>query len=57
MCYTVYLGLDNEYQILESEAFAQRVEDLTAEGDLEVVTSGDATVTNIREGDDTASGD
>ena len=57
MCYTVYLGLDNEYQILESEAFAQRVEDLTAEGDVEVVTSGDATVTNIREGDDTASGD
>ncbi|WP_380676899.1 BCCT family transporter [Salinigranum sp. GCM10025319] len=57
MCYTVYLGLSNEYQILESEAFAQRVEDLTAEGDLEVVTSGDTTVTNIREGDDTASGD
>jgi choline/glycine/proline betaine transport protein len=57
MCYTVYLGLDNEYSILESEAFAQRIEDLTAEGDVEVVTSGDATVTSIREGDDTASGD
>jgi len=57
MCYTVYLGLDNEYSILESEAFAQRIEDLTAEGEVEVVTSGDATVTSIREGDDTASGD
>jgi choline/glycine/proline betaine transport protein len=57
MCYTVYLGLDNEYSILESEEFAQRIEDLTAEGDVEVVTSGDATVTSLREGDDTASGD
>ncbi|MEF8841188.1 MAG: BCCT family transporter [Haloarculaceae archaeon] len=57
MCYTVYLGLDNEYEILESEAFAERIEDLTAEGDVDVVTSGDATVTDIRESDDAASGD
>ena len=57
MCYTVYLGLDNEYEILESEAFAERIEDLTAEGDVDVVTTGDATVTDIREGDDAASGD
>jgi choline/glycine/proline betaine transport protein len=57
MCYTVYLGLDNEYEILESEAFAQRIEELTAEGDVEVVTSGDEMVTSLREGDDTPSGD
>jgi choline/glycine/proline betaine transport protein len=57
MCYTVYLGLDNEYEILESEAFAQRIEDLTAEGEVEIVTSGDEMVTNIREGDDAPSGD
>jgi choline/glycine/proline betaine transport protein len=57
MCYTVYLGLDNEYEILESEEFAERIEDLTAEGDVDVVTTGDATVTEIREGDDPASGD
>jgi choline/glycine/proline betaine transport protein len=57
MCYTVYLGLDNEHEILESEAFAERIEDLTAEGDVDVVTSGDATVTSIREGEDSPSGD
>jgi choline/glycine/proline betaine transport protein len=57
MCYTVYLGLDNEYEILESEAFAQRIEDLTAEGDIDVVTTGDEMVTSLREGDDTPSGD
>ncbi|MEF8827854.1 MAG: BCCT family transporter, partial [Haloarcula sp.] len=28
MCYTVYLGLDNEYQILESEEFAETIQDL-----------------------------
>jgi len=57
MCYTVYLGLDNEYEILESEAFAERIEDLTAEGDVDVVTSGRETVTSIREGEDSPSGD
>jgi choline/glycine/proline betaine transport protein len=57
MCYTVYLGLDNEYEILESEAFADRIEDLTAEGDVDVVTAGDEMVTDIREGDDTPGGD
>jgi choline/glycine/proline betaine transport protein len=57
MCYTVYLGLDNEYQILESEEFAERIEDLTAEGDVDVVTTGDEVVTDVRDSDDTASGD
>jgi choline/glycine/proline betaine transport protein len=54
MCYTVYLGLDNEYEILESEAFAERVQDMTAEGEVDVVTSGDEMVTEIR--DDSSSG-
>jgi choline/glycine/proline betaine transport protein len=57
MCYTVYLGLDNEYSILESEEFAERIDDLTAGSEIDVVTTGDSTVTNIREGEDTASGD
>ena len=55
MCYTVYLGLDNEYEILESEAFADRIQDMTAEGDIDVVTSGDEMVTDISDADDTAS--
>jgi choline/glycine/proline betaine transport protein len=57
MCYTVYLGLDNEYQILESEEFAERIEDLTEQGDVDVVTTGDEVVTDVRDSDDTASGD
>jgi len=48
MCYTVYLGLDNEYEILESEEFAETIEDLTAEGDVEVITAGDEMVTDVK---------
>ncbi|MFB6297790.1 MAG: BCCT family transporter, partial [Salinirussus sp.] len=57
MCYTVYLGLDNEYQILESEEFAERIEDLTEAEDVDVITAGDEMVTDITEGDESASGD
>jgi len=57
MCYTVYLGLDNEYQILESEEFADRIEDLTEAEDVEVVTAGDEMVTDISEGGEEPSGD
>ena len=56
MCYTVYLGLDNEYQILESEEFADRIQDMTAEGDIDVITAGDEVVTDVQ-GDDAASSD
>jgi choline/glycine/proline betaine transport protein len=57
MCYTVYLGLDNEYEILESEAFADRIEDMTTEDDVDVVTTGDEMVTDIASGDESASSD
>jgi len=52
MCYTVYLGLSNEYEILESEEFAETIEELTAEGEVDVVRSGQETVTDISESDD-----
>ena len=55
MCYTVYLGLDNESQILESEEFAERIEDLSDEGDVDIVTTGDEVVTDVREGDEAGS--
>ena len=51
MCYTVYLGLDNEYEILESDQFAERIQDLTAEGGMQVTTSGRETVTSLRRGE------
>ncbi|MBV0926200.1 BCCT family transporter [Halomicroarcula limicola] len=56
MCYTTYLGLSNEYQILESEEFAETIQDLSDRGDVDVVTSGDEMVTNINERDESASG-
>jgi choline/glycine/proline betaine transport protein len=57
MCYTVYLGLKNEYDILESEEFAETIEELTDRENVDVVTAGDEMVTDVREGDDAASGD
>ncbi|MDY6819527.1 MAG: BCCT family transporter [Halobacteriales archaeon] len=57
MCYTVYLGLDNEYEILESEEFAETIEELSQREDVEVVTAGDEMVTDISEADETPGGD
>jgi choline/glycine/proline betaine transport protein len=57
MCYTVYLGLDREYEILESEAFADRIERMTEEGEVEVDTTGRETVTGVTDGDSTTSDD
>jgi choline/carnitine/betaine transport len=57
MCYTVYLGLDNEYQILESQEFADRIQDMTEEGDVDVVTTGGDMVTDVQGGDESASSD
>jgi len=57
MCYTVYLGLSNEYEILESEEFAETIEELSERENVDVVTAGDEMVTDIREGDDAASSD
>ena len=57
MCFTVYQGLKNEYEILESEQFADRIEDMTAEGDVDVITSGDEVVTDVQGGDPEGTGD
>jgi choline/glycine/proline betaine transport protein len=57
MCYTVYLGLRNEYEILESEEFADTIQDLTEDGDVDVITTGEEMVTDVREGDDATSDD
>ena len=57
MCYTVYLGLSNEYEILESEEFAETIEELSDREGVDVVTAGDEMVTDIRDGDDPASSD
>ncbi|MDS0261166.1 BCCT family transporter [Haloarcula sp. S1CR25-12] len=56
MCYTVYLGLSNEYQILESEEFAETIQDLSERDDVDVVTSGSDMVTDISDRDESATG-
>jgi choline/glycine/proline betaine transport protein len=57
MCYTVYQGLSNEHEILSSEKFAERIQDLSDESEIDVVTSGNETVTEIRSGADTEGSD
>ncbi|MFB6227945.1 MAG: BCCT family transporter, partial [Halobacteriales archaeon] len=57
MCYTVYLGLSNEYEILESEEFAETISDLREREDVDVVTAGQETVTDIQEGDEAPGSD
>jgi choline/carnitine/betaine transport len=57
MCYTVYLGLKNEYEILESEEFKDQIEEISESEDSVVSSSGGDVVTSVSEGDDTTSGD
>jgi len=56
MCYTVYLGLDNEYEILESEEFADRIQDITRREEIDVVSSGSDVVTDVSGGGTGAEG-
>jgi choline/glycine/proline betaine transport protein len=56
MCYTVYRGLDNEYEILESEEFAERIEDITSRDDADVTTTGGDVVTDVKGGGTGAEG-
>ncbi|UHQ98624.1 BCCT family transporter (plasmid) [Natrinema zhouii] len=48
MCYTMYLGLQTEYELLQSEEFADRVQDITDE-DVAIDRSRSEVVTDIRE--------
>ncbi|WP_435077284.1 BCCT family transporter [Halococcus sp. AFM35] len=54
MCYTVYLGLRNEYDILESEEFADHIEEITDREEVAVTSSGGDVVTDISEGETTS---
>ncbi|WP_138006766.1 BCCT family transporter [Halalkalirubrum salinum] len=50
MCYTVYQGLKNEYQILESEQFADRIQDMADTDEVQVTTAGREVVTDVKGG-------
>jgi choline/glycine/proline betaine transport protein len=57
MCYTVYLGLKNEYEILESEAFREQIQDISESEDMVVTSSGGDIVTDVSDGGETTSDD
>jgi len=49
MVYTLYLGLDREYEILQSEEFRERVSEIGGEEGMEVDTTGGDVVTGVHE--------
>jgi choline/glycine/proline betaine transport protein len=54
MVYSVFVGLDTEYSILQSEEFRERVSELAEGGEVEVDVAGGDVVTGVR---DAESGD
>ena len=57
MCYTVYLGLKNEYEILESEEFRGHIEEIRDDEEMAVTSSGGDVVTDVSGGDEATSSD
>lgn len=55
MCYTVYLGLDHEHEILQSEEFREQIEQISEREDIVVTSTGGDVVTGVSEGGDTSS--
>ncbi|SEO28947.1 choline/glycine/proline betaine transport protein [Halogranum amylolyticum] len=54
MVYTIYLGLDHELEILESEAFSDRVEEISEDDDVEVSRESGEIVTDIQTPEESA---
>ena len=50
MMYAIYKGLETEYEVLESEAFQDRVQDMAEDGEIVVGTQGGEIVTDISSG-------
>ena len=47
MMYSIHKGLDTEYQVLESQEFQQRVEEMAEEGEVVIDRAGGEVVTDI----------
>ena len=52
MMYAIYRGLDTEYQVLESQAFQDRVEEMAEEGEIVIDRAGGEVVTDISAGEE-----
>lgn len=50
MTYAIYKGLQNEYEVLESKAFQNRVEQMAEDGEIVIDTGGGEVVTDISGG-------
>ncbi|WP_254537023.1 BCCT family transporter [Halomarina litorea] len=57
MCYTVYLGLRNEREILQSEEFRERIESITSDDGMVVQRSGRDVVVDVSDGESSPSDD
>ncbi len=57
MCYAIYRGLRHEYAILQSDEFAKRTEDTTGEKAVQVSSSDDALIDDIRQDESSVSDD
>ena len=57
MCYTVYLGLRNEREILQSEEFRERIQRITSDEGMVVERSGQDVVVDVGDGDSSPSDD
>ena len=49
MVYSVYVGLDTEYSILQSQEFRERVQEMSETGEVDVTSSGGDIVTGVRD--------
>jgi len=52
MMYAIWKGLDTEYQVLESQEFQDRVEEMAEEGELVIDRAGGEVVTDITSGEE-----
>ena len=52
MMYALHKGLETEYQVLESQEFQQRVEDMAEEGEVVIDRAGGEVVTDITAGEE-----
>jgi choline/glycine/proline betaine transport protein len=57
MCYTVFLGLRNEREILQSEEFKERIQRITSDEDIVVERSGRDVVTDVSDGESSPTDD
>jgi choline/glycine/proline betaine transport protein len=57
MCYSIYLGLKREHEILESSTYAERMEEFNEQDELEHIPSRQNIISKLTRDDSTVSDD